>query len=140
MQALDYTRELVSRRSPSRLSNAEVSDYVERTLRSLDFETERIDYHDENGVLKVNVAGRKGKGTGGITFFGHTDTVPADVWADGDPFVPEVRDGRLYGRGSCDMKGPVACMLAAAGSFRLSQLARPVSIVCTADEEIGYGG
>ena len=140
MQTADHARELVGRASPSRLSNAEVSAYVEQTLQSLDFETERVEYDDENGVRKVNVLGKKGPGRAGLTFFGHTDTVPADNWAEGDPFKPFVRDGRLYGRGSCDMKGPVACMLAAAACFKRSELTRPVFIVCTADEEIGYGG
>lgn len=140
MHAIDYARELVSHASSSRISNAAVSDCAEQALRSLDFETERIEYDDENGVRKVNVIGKKGRGAGGLTFFGHTDTVPADNWAEGDPFKPFVRDGRLYGRGSCDMKGPVACMFAAAGRFNRSDLARPVYVVCTADEEIGYGG
>jgi len=140
MQAIDIARELVSIASPSRMSNVEVSDCAERLLRSLDFETERVEYDDENGVRKVNVIGKKGTGSGGLTFFGHTDTVPADHWAEGDPFKPFVRDGRLYGRGSCDMKGPDACMIAAGGRFRATELARPVYIVLTADEEIGYGG
>ena len=140
MQAVDYARDLVNFASPSRLSNAGVADYAERTLRSLDFETERVEYDDEAGVRKVNVIGKNGRGSFGITFFGHTDTVPADNWAEGDPFRPFVRDGRLYGRGSCDMKGPDACMLAAAARFKSSQLTRAVGIVFTADEEIGYGG
>jgi acetylornithine deacetylase len=140
MQALDYARELVGIASPSRVSNVAVSDCAERILRSLDFETERVEYDDENGVRKANVIGKKGRGTGGLTFFGHTDTVPADHWAEGDPFKPFVRDGKLYGRGSCDMKGPDACMMAAAARFKLADLQRPVYIVLTADEEIGYGG
>ncbi len=140
MQSLDIASELVSRASPSRISNADVSDVAERTLRSLDFETERVEYDDERGVRKVNVIGKKGRGIGGLTFFGHTDTVPADEWAEGDPFKPFVRDGRLYGRGSCDMKGPDACMMAAAARFKPADLARPVYIVLTADEEVGYGG
>jgi acetylornithine deacetylase len=140
MQALEFATEMVSRASPSRISNADVSDYAERTLRSLRFETERVEYDDERGVRKVNVIGKKGPGTGGLTFFGHTDTVPADNWFEGDPCKPFVRDGRLYGRGSCDMKGPDACMLAAAARFKPSELNRPVYIVLTADEEVGYGG
>ena len=140
MDPLQIAQELIRRRSPSRLSNVDVSDYVQQTLEALDFDTERVEYEDEYGVLKVNVLGKKGGGTGGLTFFGHTDTVAADRWWQGDPFVPEQREGRLYGRGSCDMKGPVACMLAAAQTVRPSELAEPLYIVCTADEEIGYIG
>lgn len=156
MLALDFTQQLVSIASPSRISNAAVSGCVERLLRSIEFETERVEYDDDSGVRKVNVLGRKGPAptnraaAGGagdaatqpaaLTFFGHTDTVPADDWAEGDPFQPFERDGRLYGRGSCDMKGPVACALAAAARFKPAALHRPVYIVCTADEEVGYGG
>jgi acetylornithine deacetylase len=140
MDALAYAKELIRRPSTSAQSNATISDYVEETLRSLGFETERIEYDDPRGVRKVNVLGRKGAGTGGVGFFGHTDTVPADDWALGDPCAPIEKDGRLYGRGSCDMKGPVACALAAAAQFAAADLKAPIYICCTADEEVNYGG
>jgi len=68
--------------------------------------------------------------------------VPADNWFTDEfgPFEPTVKEGRLYGRGSCDMKGSVASMLAAAARFSASELKNPIYITCTADEEIGYGG
>src|SRR5690606_17102638 len=80
--------------------------------------------------------------SGGMAYFGHTDVVPADPWFSREhgPFQPTVVGERLYGRGSCDMKGSVASMLAAAARFSPSQLKQPVYITCTADEEIGYGG
>ena len=111
-------------------------------MRHLGFHTERIDYDDANGVRKANVVGRKGSGLGGMAYFGHTDVVPADPWFSDEygPFTPTVKDGRLYGRGSCDMKGSLACMFEAAGRFSAANLNRPVYVVCTADEEIGYGG
>jgi acetylornithine deacetylase len=140
MNALEYAQELIRRRSTSVLSNLEVSDYVEQTLQALGFETERIEYEDARGMLKVNVFGKKGPGSGGVAFFGHTDTVPADDWAMGDPCEPLVKDGRLYGRGSCDMKGPVACALAAAAAVDAAALKAPIFICCTADEEVNYGG
>lgn len=140
MQALDYARELVSFASPSRISNLAVADYAERALKEVDCETERVEYSDEQGLRKVSVIGKKGSGNGGLTFFGHTDTVPADNWFEGDPFKPQVRGGRLYGRGSCDMKGPDACMIAAAARFKPRDLKKPVYVVLTADEEVGYGG
>lgn len=142
MPALDYAQQLVGFESTSRLSNAPVSDRVEQILRQLGFSTERIEYDDDRGIRKVNVIGKKGLGTGGIAYFGHTDVVPADPWffKEHGPFTPTVKDGRLYGRGSCDMKGSVSCMLAAAEQFSAAQLKRPIYITCTADEEIGYGG
>ena len=142
MDALDFNRQLVAFESTSVLSNAEVSDHVDDVLKGMEFETERIEYTDGNGVKKVNVIGKKGPGTGGMAYFGHTDVVPADPWFSDEfgPFEPTVVDERLYGRGSCDMKGSIACMLAAAERFKASELKRPIYITCTADEEIGYGG
>lgn len=142
MTALDYARELVAFDSVSLSSNVEVTDYVQRTLDRLGFETERLEYTDAHGVRKASVAGKKGRGTGGMAYFGHTDVVPADDWkfTEHGPFQPTVREDRLYGRGSCDMKGSVACALAAAERIAASDLARPLYIVCTADEEVGYLG
>lgn len=142
MPALDYAQDLVRFESTSRLSNVAVSNYVEETLRRLGFVTERIEYDDARGVRKANVIGKKGTGTGGMAYFGHTDVVPADPWffPEHGPFTPTVKDGRLYGRGSCDMKGSISCMLAAAEQFDANQLKRPIYITCTADEEVGYGG
>ncbi|MGC1275677.1 MAG: M20 family metallopeptidase [Planctomycetaceae bacterium] len=143
MEALDYARELVAFDSVSRVSNAAVSDHVEATLRTLGFETERVKYEDAAGLRKVNVVGRKGlAAAGGLAYFGHTDVVPADDWFDGTPgpFTPVVQDDRLYGRGSCDMKGSLATMFAAAARFDSSRLKHPLYFVATADEEVGFLG
>lgn len=142
MDAIAYAKELIRFESVSRLTNVPITDYVESVLRRQNFTTERIQYVDANGVAKANVVGRKGKGTGGVAYFGHTDVVPADDWHSDEngPFEPTVRAGRLYGRGSCDMKGSIACMLAASENFSSDDLKAPVYVTCTADEEIGYGG
>ncbi|MCH8244068.1 MAG: M20 family metallopeptidase [Planctomycetes bacterium] len=142
MDALSITKELVAFESTSVLSNADVADHVQRTLKKLGFETEQIEYDDAAGVRKVNVVGKKGTGTGGLAYFGHTDVVPADPWFTDEhgPFTPTVKGDRLYGRGSCDMKGSIACMLAAAEQVSAAELQQPVYITCTADEEVGYGG
>src|SRR5262245_46610707 len=105
MDALKLAQELVAFESTSSLSNVAVSDYVERTLRQLGFETERIEYDDDAGVRKACIVGKKGEGRGGFAYFGHTDVVPADLWfsAEHGPFQPTVVGDRLYGRGSCDM-------------------------------------
>lgn len=142
MTALDYAKQLVAFDSISRNSNVPVTDCVEGVLQRLGFETERISYVDAAGVAKSNVVGKKGSGQGGLAYFGHTDVVPASPWlfAEHGPFTPTVKDGRLYGRGSTDMKGSVACMLAAAEQFPTEKLRRPLYITCTADEEVGYCG
>ena len=120
------------------------------------FAVERTTYQDAAGVEKVNlvaelpptVAPDGGRGPGadgrpGLAWFGHTDVVPAGRWTGpGGPFTPAVTGGRLYGRGSCDMKGPVACALAAAARLVASGVPRvaPLWVVLTADEEVGFDG
>tara|TARA_R110002049_G_scaffold27321_2_gene94166 strand:- start:337463 stop:338614 length:1152 start_codon:yes stop_codon:yes gene_type:complete len=149
MNALRYARELVSFDSVSQKTNAPVSNYIEQTLTQLRFRTERIEY-ERDGVTKVNVIGcRDAEGTNakstasaGVAFFGHTDVVPADDWAIAEhgPFEPAVNDNRLYGRGSTDMKGPIACMLAAAENVKDQELNHPLYISCSADEELDHRG
>ena len=142
MNALEYVLELVRFESVSSQSNLAVSDHVHDVLRRLDFEVERLEYDDARGVRKANLVARKGPGRGGMAYFCHTDTVPADNWqfTEHGPFDPFVDGDRVYGRGSCDMKGSLACMLAAAEQVSLEQLTEPIYITCTADEEVGYVG
>ena len=138
---VEYASELIKFESTSYLSNGPVSDYAESVLRKLGCETERIEYMDD-GVLKVNVLGRFGSGSGGLAYFGHTDVVPVDDWSirEHGPFEPVVRDGRLYGRGSTDMKGSIACMFAALDSLKEQNFQHPLFISCSSDEEIDHRG
>lgn len=78
---------------------------------------------------------------GGVVLSGHSDVVPVEgqAWST-DPFAMEMRDGRAYGRGVADMKGFIACVLAAAPRFRDAGLSRPVHIALTYDEEVGCVG
>ncbi|HWJ68688.1 MAG TPA: acetylornithine deacetylase [Sphingobium sp.] len=78
---------------------------------------------------------------GGIVLSGHSDVVPVDgqAWSS-DPFRLDIRDGRAYGRGTADMKGFIACVLATAAAFRDAPLNRPVHIALTYDEEVGCIG
>lgn len=140
--ALDIASELIEFDSVSSRTNVPVTEYVEYRLKQLKFDVERIDYIDEQGVAKANIMGKLGPGTGGLAYFGHTDVVPALNWkfTEHGPFTPTVRDGRLYGRGSTDMKGSVACMLAAAAEVSAQPLQAPLYICCTADEEAGMLG
>ncbi|QDT55113.1 Acetylornithine deacetylase [Caulifigura coniformis] len=142
MEALDYARDLISFDSISPVSNCAVTDYVEEKLKRLGFETERLEFNDAAGVRKASVVGKRGEGSGGMAWFGHTDVVPADSWSiqEHGAFQPTVKGTRLYGRGSTDMKGPVGCMLAAAELWTNTRHAEPLYITCTADEEVGFGG
>ncbi len=78
---------------------------------------------------------------GGIVLSGHTDVVPVDGqdWSS-DPFTMEERGGRLYGRGTADMKGFAACVLAAVPDFVRTPLKKPVHIALSYDEEVGCVG
>ncbi len=78
---------------------------------------------------------------GGVVLSGHTDVVPVEgqPWTS-DPFVLTERDGRLYGRGTCDMKGFDALVLAAVPAMLKAGLRRPVHIALSYDEEVGCQG
>ena len=78
---------------------------------------------------------------GGIVLSGHSDVVPVEgqPWTS-DPFAMTERDGRLYGRGTTDMKGFIGCVLALAPELGAASLTRPVHIVLSHDEEVGCIG
>jgi acetylornithine deacetylase len=80
-------------------------------------------------------------GVPGVALSGHTDVVPVEgqKWSS-DPFVLTERDHRFYGRGAADMKGFLACVLAAVPDFLKRKLAVPISIVFSYDEEVGCIG
>jgi acetylornithine deacetylase len=80
-------------------------------------------------------------GVPGVALSGHTDVVPVEgqTWTS-DPFVLAERDGRLYGRGSADMKGFLACVLAAVPDFLKRRLKIPIHLAFSYDEEIGCLG
>lgn len=142
MKPVDYLKELVAFPSVSSESNVAVTDCIEGHLVRLGFETERIDYVDRRGVAKSNVVGKLGPGSGGLAYFAHSDVVPANDWSHSEagPWEPVLTDDRFYARGSCDMKGSLACMLAAAERFAASELTKPLFVTVTADEEVGFGG
>ena len=130
--------ELIRFDSVSARSNVAVADFCEARLRDCGFETEAIDYDDRRGVPKRSIVARRDGASAAqpLAYFGHTDVVPADEWTGpGGPFEPVVTEGRVYGRGACDMKGSVAAMLTAA-----EQCDAAAYVVLTADEETGFGG
>ncbi|MEM9644575.1 MAG: M20 family metallopeptidase [Planctomycetota bacterium] len=143
----------------SSTSNVAISDYVESELRSLGFQVERSGYEDDKGVAKANlVAWRNPVGdnpvTGepqepdapsppaGVAYFCHTDVVPVTKWSGpgNEPFSATFHEGRVYGRGSCDMKGSLATILSAIQTFDVNDQSSPLWVVCTADEEVGFAG
>lgn len=78
---------------------------------------------------------------GGIALSGHTDVVPVDGQAwDSDPFALRAAEGKLYGRGTSDMKGFLACALASVPDFKSRNLSTPIHLAFSYDEEIGCIG
>jgi acetylornithine deacetylase len=97
--------------------------------------------HDDTGT-RANLFATIGPVIdGGVVLSGHTDVVPADPagWRS-DPFVATQRDGAVFGRGTADMKGFIACVLAVAPELATAGLRRPVHIALTFDEEVGFRG
>lgn len=145
---LETLRQLIAFGSVSSTSNAEISQWIAGCLETRGFDVECQEYRDDCGVLKVNLVARRAGNSdademsGGLAYFCHTDVVPVTGWAGpgGDPFSAVVHEDRLFGRGACDMKGSLAAMLAAVERFPVVEQTRPLWIVCTADEEVGFTG
>ena len=133
------TQALVAMRSETTESNAPISDFLQTWLAARHFRVERLSYLDVNGVEKVNLVGVKGQGTGGLGFFSHSDTVPGDP-REWEPWNPVIKADKLYGRGSCDMKGPLAATMLAAAAVDVNALRKPIYIAIAADEEQGHLG
>ncbi len=90
--------------------------------------------------LFATVGGDAERG-GGIVLSGHTDVVPVDGQAwDTDPFAMTERDGRLYGRGTADMKGFIAIALALVPELKARRLRTPIHLALSYDEEVGCFG
>jgi acetylornithine deacetylase len=136
---LDVIRRLIGFDTTSRNSNRELIEYAQSLLEEAGARVRLT--HDATGK-KANLFATIGpERDGGIVFSGHTDVVPVDgqAWSS-DPFAPEIRDGKLYGRGAADMKGFVGTLLALAPQFALAPLKRPLHFALSYDEEVGCIG
>ncbi|UOA33611.1 Acetylornithine deacetylase (plasmid) [Sulfitobacter sp. DSM 110093] len=96
---------------------------------------------DETGAKANLIAAFGPEDIAGIVWSGHTDVVPADEpeW-ESDPFLAEIKDDKLFGRGSCDMKGFAACVMAVAPQLAHAGLTRPIYLCFSYDEEVGCLG
>ena len=144
MRVSDSTVETLARLvgfdTTSRDSNLELIDYIESRLAARGFTTRRFPSADRH---KTNLFASIGPdASNGVILSAHTDCVPVDGqrWAT-DPFeLVDGGDRRWYGRGTADMKGFIACVLGAVDSIDATQLARPLHLALSYDEEIGGNG
>jgi succinyl-diaminopimelate desuccinylase len=113
-------------------------DYLEKLLTAHGFTCHRLKFSDKDTPDVDNLYARRGTAAPHLCFAGHTDVVPtgdAGAWRS-DPFGGEIRDGHIYGRGACDMKGSIAAFIAATLEFlKQHQPAGSVSFLLTGDEE-----
>jgi len=120
-------------------SNLEIIYWINEFLQEKGISTKLV-YNEEK--TKASIHCRIGPAhNGGIILSGHTDVVPVEGqdWST-NPFELSAKEGRLYGRGSCDMKGFLACCLANVDQFKKMPLERPVYFAFSYDEEIGCLG
>lgn len=138
-RAKEILADLVAFDTVSDKPNLPMAEWIVRYLSSCGIESRLLPADD--GIHANLFATIGPAGVGGIGLSGHMDVVPVtgQPW-DTDPFRMVERDGRLYGRGTCDMKGFVACVLALAPEIRKRTLQTPVHIVLSYDEEVGCTG
>lgn len=137
--ARDILAVLLAFDTTSRESNLALIDWIADFLAERGIVSQRF-YNEDGG--KANLYARLGpSGPGGVMLSGHTDVVPVDGqnWSV-PPFALTERDGRYYGRGSADMKGFIACVLASVESFCETPLRMPLHLAFSYDEEVGCLG
>ena len=136
---LDHLTRLVAYPTVSRDSNLDLVDWLEARLRALGGRARRT-FSDDRRKANLWVAFGP-EGPGGVVLSGHTDVVPVDGqnWTS-DPFVLTEREGRLYGRGTADMKGFSAAILAVLERADLDRLRQPLYVALSYDEEVGCLG
>jgi acetylornithine deacetylase len=129
--------DLVRIDSVSSRSNVEIMEYLNRRCEAVGLVTRWFPYLDDYGVKKINlIALSEETEEVELALVGHTDTVPYDPnWSEATNLTE--RDGKLYGRGSCDTKGFIAAALTAVENIKLN---KPLALIFTADEEIGLRG
>ena len=137
--AKELLARLVAFDTTSHKSNIPIIAFIEDYLRRHGVDSVRVPTPDGQKASLFATIGPAG--VGGIALSGHTDVVPVtgQAW-DTDPFTLVERDGRLYGRGACDMKGFLACVLALVPAFKARKLKVPIHLAFSYDEEVGCTG
>ncbi len=147
-QTISILRELIAFDTTSRNTNLALIEYIADHLEQKGFDIELTYNQDqsEGNPAKANLFATLKAATGssdqaGLVLSGHTDVVPVDGqhWSS-DPFQAEIRGDKLFGRGSCDMKGFIAVCLAMADTFKAAELPMPIHMAFSYDEEVGCIG
>lgn len=136
---LQWAQQLVRLSTISHQSNLPLIECIADHLRALRIPL-RLTYDDER--QKANLFATIGEGKpAGLILSGHTDTVPweGQAWSD-DPLSGRVRDGRLHGRGSADMKGFIGAVVAQAQAWQAADLPHALHFAFSYDEEVGGFG
>jgi acetylornithine deacetylase len=137
--------DLIAIPSVSSASNQAVIDYACQWLKPSQWNIRTFPFTDPNGIEKVNLVAAPRRllqheddvPSVELALVCHTDTVPyPDDWPEA--VHPKVMNGRVYGRGACDVKGFLACILATVRDLGVSE--QSLAVVLTADEEIGCVG
>ena len=141
-ETLKILSELIKFQTVSGTSNLKLIEYCEKRLGKLgatSFKT--FDETKKRVNLFSTITGKQKLNGGGIILSGHTDVVPASAkeWSS-NPFVATEKNNKVYGRGSCDMKGFIACALAVAPYFASQNLKKPIHFSFTYDEETACQG
>ncbi|WP_417837540.1 acetylornithine deacetylase [Thalassospira tepidiphila] len=137
--SIEWCRKLIRHQSVSMTPNLALIDEVKAFLDGLGYDTLVVrDPTDTKANLYATIGPNV---AGGVILSGHSDVVPTEGqnWAS-DPYEIDIRDDKLYGRGSCDMKGFLACLLAKAETFKNANLRVPIHLAFTYDEEVGCLG
>jgi len=139
-QPRDILAQLISFDTVSRNSNLALIDFIASYLGDLSINCDVIySINNEKANLFATLGGPADKP--GIVLSGHTDVVPIDGqdWSS-DPFTMVERDGKLFGRGTADMKGFIAACLALAPEIAKAPLKEPIHVAFSYDEEVGCRG
>ena len=135
-KSIKILKDLISFKTISGENNSSLINYCEDILKKCGASSFKVFDEEKKRVnLFATLKAKKPNGLESIILSGHTDVVPVSKGWSTDPFVAEIKEDKLYGRGSCDMKGFLACSLAFAEIFSQSNLSRDIHFSLTFDEE-----
>ena len=135
---LSLTKELIKIPSVTPVDGGAIA-LVAKHLKSIGFQCKILNFADKNTPTIKNLYARFGKSSPNFCFAGHTDVVPAGNLKSWDvgPFSGAVKKGKIYGRGTSDMKGGIACFISAVSEFLKNnkKFKGSISFIITGDEE-----